>query len=181
MTSYPQGTPAYEPHTSQNVQPAATPEQERKLASLVNLTWTTAGIFAVLQLLTLFTADIAYQASLDALESLGADASAGTTLALPEGDGPSYGGTIAGLVIGLALFALVAILLKKRKNGGRITGFIFASLGIIGAAFTALSVLIYPQPWMLIMLLVTLAWLVCSILWIVKAANRDVTAALAQR
>lgn len=177
MTSYPQGTPAYEPHTSQNVQPAATPEQERKLASLVNLTWITAGIYAVLQTLSLFTADIAYQASLDTIESMGGD----TNAALAASEGPSYGGTIAGLVLGLALFILVAILLKKRKNGGRIAGFIFASLGIVGAAITAFSALIYPQPWIIIMMVLALAWLVCSILWIVKAANRDVTAALAQR
>ncbi|MDO4898632.1 MAG: hypothetical protein Q3965_04915 [Rothia sp. (in: high G+C Gram-positive bacteria)] len=95
--------------------------------------------------------------------------------------GPNYTSPIIGLILGLGLFALVGLLLKKGKNGGRITGFVFAGLGILSACLTVLGAMAYPQPWMLIFLVLSIAWLACGIIWIVKAANKDVSAALAAR
>lgn len=173
MTNYPQENSAYAPHPSQTPQ-GPTPEQEGKLASLVTFTWITAAVYTVTQI-----ASIAATGPVQA--SLGVTMGPEYNAVIEQAGGPNYIPSIIGLVLGLGIFVLVGLLLKNRKNGGRITGFVFAGLGIAAAGFSLLGAFIYPQPWMVIMLVLCLAWMACGIIWIVKAANRDVAAALTAR
>lgn len=82
--------------------------------------------------------------------------------------------TVAGTVIGLALFALVYFLMAKYKKAGRITGYVFAALGILGAAFSAIGSLYIS----LIVVVLCIVWLVLAIVWIVAVSNKSVTSIL---
>lgn len=81
---------------------------------------------------------------------------------------------IVGSVIGLALFSLVYFLMQNRKKAGRITGYVFATLGCIVSIFSLIGGLLISP----VVVVLSLLWLVGSIVWIVFVSNKSVSSIL---
>ncbi|MBF0807493.1 hypothetical protein E4U03_02535 [Rothia nasimurium] len=145
------GQPGFSPES----QVAPDAEQKLKLSQMILLA--TAVVYLLMQTLSY----VLTPATIDVL---------GETV--PTDQNPVY--TVVGVLIGLALFALVYSLMSKRKKAGRITGYVFAGLGILGAAFSALGA-IYIS---IIVVALCVLWLVLAIVWIVVVSNKSVSSIL---
>ncbi|MDO4240361.1 hypothetical protein, partial [Micrococcus sp.] len=83
-------------------------------------------------------------------------------------------GTVVGsLVIALALYLVVYLGLRKAKNWARILGIVLAILGTL-STLVGLITLAATGQW--ISLLLSLAFIVVNILWLVHAFDKDVAA-----
>lgn len=81
---------------------------------------------------------------------------------------------LVGSIVGIALFFVVYSMMQKRKKSGRITGYVFAGLGIVGALVSAFGgMLISP-----VVIALSVVWLVLSIIWIIFVSHKSVTSIL---
>ena len=142
------------------------PGQHPRVKSLLSLTLGSAAIFALTQILGIFTP----------VQESGITLSASSDSGAFQTD-PLLSG-ILGLVVGLALYALVYSLIKKGKKSGRITGIVFCILGTIGAFFGIFSLLFIEMPWGLLSTIVYLAFFIVNIFWLMRAFHSDTKANL---
>ncbi|MDY6051983.1 MAG: hypothetical protein SPI83_06190 [Rothia sp. (in: high G+C Gram-positive bacteria)] len=82
--------------------------------------------------------------------------------------------SVVSTLIGLGLFALVYGLMAKYKKAGRILGYIFAAIGIIGAIWLLIGSLVFAP----ILVVAYLLWIVLAIVWIVVVSNKSVSSIL---
>lgn len=133
------------------------PDAEAKLKRSQMILLGTAVAYALGGLIYLFTAPATVEYM-------------GETIATGGGNWASIGG----IVLGLALFGLVYGLMAKRKKAGRVTGYVFAGLGIASALLNIFSAFGVSA----ISAIFYLLWLAGAIAWIVVVSNRSVSSIL---
>ncbi|WP_237224591.1 hypothetical protein [Rothia nasisuis] len=133
------------------------PDAEAKLKRSQIILLGTAVAYALGNLVYLFTAP-------PTIEFMG------ETIETGGGNWASIGGT----ALSLAVFGLVYGLMAKRKKAGRVTGYVFAALGIASALLNVFSTLGIS----VISAIFYLLWLVGAIAWIVVVSNRSVSSIL---
>lgn len=150
-------------HTGDN---RPNPVAHPKIKSLLNLTLASAGVYALANIISLFTVNPQASVKVDGEQQLSSSAAASLGIV----------GGIISLLIALALYFLVYFLLKKGKNAGRITGIVFCVLGTLGALIGIFN--IFNGRLGILVGILELVLVVVNILWLVKAFDRDVKASL---
>lgn len=173
--------PPYDPNANYNAKPGDTqamtlgpktgmisydPKNEPAIKKLNKILWLTAGAYALSSIAGIID-NISYAQNNVPESGLYAGTSA-TTLVM---------GGIVGLIIGLGLFFLVYALTVKGKKAGRITGTVFAALGILSALAGAFNIF-GGSVWAILAGIFSLIWGVLAIIWIVKAYKPEVSKVL---
>ncbi|MDO4918157.1 hypothetical protein [Kocuria sp.] len=141
---------------------------------LLKLTMISLGVYVVSGILGMIAVN-----SIDFVlvyRDMGMDSATATEMAGKVGGVGGPIGSIISLVIGIALYLLVWSNLKKGKNWARILGTVFAAISILGGLFGFMNIFIYPAPWNIIMVLLTVVKIIVDILWIVTAYRAPNTA-----
>ena len=126
MTNYPH-YPAGPPEPPPGAAPLG--EQPRSIAMAINLIWAGVGLTVITTVLSFVNLDDAVQTALDG----------DTTGTLPRArPAPGIAASVVILVIGVGIYALLAIFLGKGKNWARIVYTVLAAMfGLLGVSVWA--------------------------------------------
>lgn len=147
------GMPSYPGQQGFVPAPVVSPDAEEKLKRSQIVLLATAGAYLMASIFALFP-----------------------VLHLVQGDmvvGVLIGPAIQALVV-LGLFTLVYMLIAQHKNAGRITGYVFAGLGIL-SAFTSALMSLFISP---ILIIPYFIWLGLGVTWIILVSNKSVSSIL---
>lgn len=80
------------------------------------------------------------------------------------------------LVLGVGLYLLVYLPLRKGKNWARILGIVFAILGTLFTAWGFTELGVYEGPGLIISIVLSVLFIAVNIFWLITAFNKDVAA-----
>lgn len=147
--------------------------EPKKFRTLLTLTLVSAALWVLSSLPGLFAFDdimATVTGTLDDQPDFSAqDLEAFTTFARTVG----IASFVVTLIIGLGLYALVYFNLRGVKNWARVLGIVFAILGVL-SIFSAVGYLFSTSLVVNLMGVLTIAYVVVNILWLVVAFNKDV-------
>ena len=159
------GTAAYDPN--QYTGSAAAPAELKKL---LTLTLASAGLYLLSTVVGIFAAATTDMTEVYRQMGMPSDQAA---LMAEQAGGIATTTSIITLVIGLALYALVYVFLKKGKNWARILGIVLTILGTLSTLFGFIGAMAYGGAGILMIVLGVL-FVVVNILWLVTAFKAPV-------
>ena len=174
------GTQAYTPQAQYDVM-----QEPKKYRTLLTLTLASLGLYVLNLLLSmLMTGDDKYRRYLEESATAG-----GQPLSADELEQITsvmnlmmIGTILVSGIIGIAMYLLVYLGLKKKKGWARILGIVFAILGVLSTAGSLITIGATASGALLVaLLLVSVAFLVVNVLWLVHAFAKEVTAYLQQQ
>ena len=96
--------------------------------------------------------------------------------ALAASSAMTLGTTLVVLVLGIGLYLLVYLPLRKGKNWARILGIVLAILGIAFSAFGFSGLSVYEGPGLILAIVLSALFIVVNIVWLITAFNKGVAA-----
>lgn len=84
--------------------------------------------------------------------------------------------TLVMLVLGVGLYLLVYLPLRKGKNWARILGIVLAILGLVLTAWGFSGLGVYEGPARIISIVIGVLFMVVNVFWLITAFNKDVAA-----
>lgn len=165
---------------AQQGQYGAPVQRPAKMDLLLKLTLGSLALWLVSALVGLIfppNADQLREAVRQQSESMGQPVDAATLdTAVGLAQGTALVFSLVTLVLGVGLYLLVYLPLRKGKNWARILGIVFAILGTLFTAWGFTELGVYEGPGLIISIVLSVLFIAVNIFWLITAFNKDVAA-----